>query len=278
MKKRAILTLSAMMATGMLFTGCSSSSSNQKTEKSEEETKYADEQFIKDMSKGLQDRWDLNADDEKKDGYSDIQLQSQEYKDMMLSYIQKELDCIEKYTDEKFKDSKLQEYAVKYINLLKQHKDICQYIPVDYYGKYMDEFTPIYNERSKIIEDLVENYNLTVDEKHQDTLEEFKTNSQLVKDQDALEEAVKNMLANVQFTVSEDDGYGWKTYQGIIENTTGKDISALSVNINLKNAEGVIVETMYDDVSNFTNGSKAQLEFYTDKDFASTEVTANWYE
>lgn len=52
MKKRAILILSAMMATGMLFTGCSSSGNNQKTEKSEEETKYADEQFIKDMSKG----------------------------------------------------------------------------------------------------------------------------------------------------------------------------------------------------------------------------------
>lgn len=36
MKKRAILILSAMMATGMLFTGCSSSGNNQKTEKSED--------------------------------------------------------------------------------------------------------------------------------------------------------------------------------------------------------------------------------------------------
>lgn len=278
MKKRAILILSAMMATGMLFTGCSSSGNNQKTEKSEEETQYADEQFIKDMSKGLQARWDLNAEDEKKDGYDKIELESQEYKDMMLSYIQAELDCIEKYTDEKFKDSKLQEYAVKYINLLKQHKEVCQYIPVDYYGKYLAEFNPIYDERSKIIEDLVENYNLTVDKKHQDTLDEFKTNSQLVKDQDALEESIKNMLANVQFTVSEDDGYGWKTYQGVVENTTGKDFKTFTVNINLKNAEGVIVETMYDDVSNFTNGSKAQFEFSTDKDFASTEVVVNWYE
>ena len=277
MKKRAILILSAMMATGMLFTGCSSSGNNQKTENSEEETKYADKQFIKDMSKGLQARWDLSDADEEKDGYDKIELQSQEYKDMMLSYIKAELDCIEKYTDEKFKDSKLQEYAVKYINLLKQHKDICQYIPVDYYGKYLDEFNPIYDERSKIIEDLVENYNLTVDKKHQDTLDEFKTNSQLVKDKDAMEEAVKNMLANIQFTeVSNEDG--WKTYQGIVENTTGKDISTLNVDINLKNADGVIVETTYDDVSNFTKGAKAQFEFYTDKDFATTEVTASYYE
>lgn len=54
MKKRAILILSAMMATGMLFTGCSSSGNNQKTEKSEEETKYADEQFIKDIADMLE--------------------------------------------------------------------------------------------------------------------------------------------------------------------------------------------------------------------------------
>lgn len=222
MKKRAILILSAMMATGMLFTGCSSSGNNQKTEKSEEETKYADEQFIKDMSKGLQARWDLIDKNEKKD--EEVDPQSQEEKDMTLDCIQAELDCVEKYTDEKFNDSKLQEYAVKYVNLLKQHKDACKYIPVDYYGKYSEELDSIYNERSKIIEDLVENYNLTVDKKHQDTLDEFKTNSQLVKDQDAMEESVKNMLANIQFTeVSNEDG--WKTYQGVVENTTGKDIS-----------------------------------------------------
>ena len=275
MKKRAILILSAMMATGMLFTGCSSSGNNQKTEKSEEETKYADEQFIKDMSKGLQARLDLIDKNEKKD--EEVDSQSQEEKDMTLDCIQAELDCVEKYTDEKFNDSKLQEYAVKYVNLLKQHKDACKYIPVDYYGKYSEELDSIYNERSKIIEDLVENYNLTVDKKHQDTLDEFKTNSQLVKDQDAMEESVKNMLANIQFTeVSNEDG--WKTYQGVVENTTGKDISSLSVDINLKNADGVIVETTYDDVSNFTKGAKAQFEFYTDKDFATTEVTASYYE
>lgn len=275
MKKRAILILSAMMATGMLFTGCSSSGNNQKTEKSEEETKYADEQFIKDMSKGLQARWDLIDKNEKKD--EEVDPQSQEEKDMTLDCIQAELDCVEKYTDEKFNDSKLQEYAVKYVNLLKQHKDACKYIPVDYYGKYSEELDSIYNERSKIIEDLVENYNLTVDKKHQDTLDEFKTNSQLVKDQDAMEESVKNMLANIQFTeVSNEDG--WKTYQGVVENTTGKDISTLNVDINLKNADGIIVETTYDDVSNFTKGAKAQFEFYTDKDFATTEVTASYYE
>ena len=274
-KMKLILLFNCVLCLTLLNLGCSANNSS-KTEK--KEPAYADDQFISDMSKGLQARWTLNEQDEQKEGYDQIELQSDEEKEMMLSYIQAELDYIGKYKDEKFKDSQLQEEALSYINLLNKHTEICDYIPVDYYGKYYDEFESLYNERSKIIEDLVTNYGLTVDEKFQSTLDEFKTNSKLVKEQDALKESIETMLSNIQFTIAEDDGSGWKTYQGIIENTTGKDFTTSSVDINLLNADGVIVETEYDSVSNFTNGAKAQFEFITDKDFTSTQVIANWYE
>lgn len=277
MKKKLIILLTAVMCVGLLSAGCSSNN-NSKNEEKKEEIQYADDQFIKDMSKGLQARWTLNEQDENKEGYDQIDVQSSEYKDMMLSYVQAELDCIEKYKDEKFKDSQLQEKAISYINLLTKHKEVCDYIPVDYYGKYLDEFQSIYNERSKIIEDMANNYGLTVEEKYQSNLDEFKTNSQLVQEQDALQNSITNMLNNIQFQEVNDDGYGWKTYQAVVENTSGKDFSEFSVNINLLNADGVIVETQYDQVSNFANGAKAQFEFMTDKDFTSTQVTANWYE
>ena len=277
MKKKLIILLTAVMCVGLLSAGCSSNS-NSKNEEKKEEIQYADDQFIKDMSKGLQARWTLNEQDENKEGYDQIDVQSSEYKDMMLSYVQAELDCIEKYKDEKFKDSQLQEKAISYINLLTKHKEVCDYIPVDYYGKYLDEFQSIYDERSKIIEDMANNYGLTVEEKFQSNLDEFKTNSQLVQEQDALQNSITNMLNNIQFQEVNDDGYGWKTYQAVVENTSGKDFSEFSVNINLLNADGVIVETQYDQVSNFSNGAKAQFEFMTDKDFTSTQVTANWYE
>lgn len=277
MKKKLIILLTAVMCVGLLSAGCSSNN-NSKNEEKKEEIQYADDQFIKDMSKGLQARWTLNEQDENKEGYDQIDVQSSEYKDMMLSYVQAELDCIEKYKDEKFKDSQLQEKAISYINLLTKHKEVCDYIPVDYYGKYLDEFQSIYNERSKIIEDMANNYGLIVEEKYQSNLDEFKTNSQLVQEQDALQNSITNMLNNIQFQEVNDDGYGWKTYQAVVENTSGKDFSEFSVNINLLNADGVIVETQYDQVSNFANGAKAQFEFMTDKDFTSTQVTANWYE
>ena len=231
MKKKLIILLTAVMCVGLLSAGCSSNN-NSKNEEKKEEIQYADDQFIKDMSKGLQARWTLNEQDENKEGYDQIDVQSSEYKDMMLSYVQAELDCIEKYKDEKFKDSQLQEKAISYINLLTKHKEVCDYIPVDYYGKYLDEFQSIYNERSKIIEDMANNYGLTVEEKYQSNLDEFKTNSQLVQEQDALQNSITNMLNNIQFQEVNDDGYGWKTYQAVVENTSGKDFSEFSVNIN----------------------------------------------
>lgn len=276
MKKATVLLASCMIGTGLLFTGCSGS---QQESKQEEEIHYADEDFVKDMAKGLEARWTLNEQDESKEEYDAIDLQSSEYKDMMISYINAELDCIGKYKDEKFEDSKLQEEAISYINLLNDHIEICDYIPVDYYGKYLEEFQPIYDGRSKIIQDMADNYGLTVSDKFQSNLDEFKTNSKLVQEKDAQEQAIDSMLSNITFEEVPDEYAGdWKTYQGVVENTTGSDFSTFAVNINLLNADGVIVETAYDQVSNFTNGAKAQFEFSTDKEFTSTEVTVQYYE
>lgn len=131
MRRRVLwLALSCVLGTGVLFTGCSSSDTNKRTTKEvastdepeEEEVYYADEDFIADMGKGLEARWTLNDADEEKEGYDEIQEQSDEWKKMMVSYIDAELDIIGKYTDEKFEDSNLQELAIKYVNLLKNIK------------------------------------------------------------------------------------------------------------------------------------------------------------
>lgn len=71
---------------------------------------------------------------------------------------------------------------------------------------------------------------------------------------------------------------GWKTYQTIIENTTGLDFNTFNININLLDENGVIVESVWEQVNNFNNGAKVQVEFSTDKEFASTEVTGDWWE
>ena len=71
MKKATVLLASCMIGTGLLFTGCSGS---QQESKQEEEIRYADEDFVKDMAKGLEARWTLNEQDESKEGYDAIDL------------------------------------------------------------------------------------------------------------------------------------------------------------------------------------------------------------
>lgn len=277
MKKKIVVILAMALSISVVVTGCSGNTNSpgkSTKDQSVEEVYYADEDFVKDMSKGLQARWELIAEDEN----DETDPQSEEFQTMTLKYIQAELDCIEKYKDEKFENIELQEKAITYIKLLTKHKEICEYIPVDYYGKYLEEYEDIYNERSKIIADMVTDYGLSVDEKYQSTLDEFKTNSKLVKEQDALKDAVASMLEKVEFQETTSDGSGWKTYQGTIENNTGKDFSTLDITINLLDSEGVIVETTYDNIGNFTDGSKAHIEFTTDKEFTSTQLSAQWYD
>ncbi len=202
------------------------------------------------MSKGLQARWKLNKEDEAKVGFDEILVNSEEYQEMMNNYIQAELDYVEKYQNEKFEDSNLQEIAVKYVNLLKQHKDACQYMTDDY-DKYLEEF--------------------------QQTLNDFLTNSQLVTEQENAEAAIQKMIDTIQFEEVEDNG-GYKTYRAVVENTTGIDFDTLNITINLLNSDGVIVETAYDNVSAFAQGAKVQFEFMTDKEFTSTQVSVDWWE
>lgn len=265
LKKLIIIGLSCLV-----LSGCTSE------EPVAEETTYADQEFLSDMSNGLQTRWKLNEDDEAKEGYDEILVNSEEYQKMMNNYIQAELNLVEKYQNEKFEDSNLQEIAVKYVNLLKQHKDACQYLTVNY-DKYLEEFQPIYNERSKIISQMVNDYGMTVEEEYQQTLNEFLTNSQIVTEQENAENAIQKMIDTIQFEEVEDNG-GYKTYQAVVENTTGIDFDTLNITINLLNIDGVIVETTYDTVSAFAQGAKVQFEFMTDKEFVSTQVSVDWWE
>ena len=277
-KKKIANVVLGGLALLLLLSGCTDNNSVDKEKEDEEEiVQYADEAFIKDMSKGLQERWKLTEKDEEKEGYEDSLVNSEEYKNMMISYIDAELDIIGKYTDEKFENSNLKELAIKYINLLNQHKEICQYITVDY-AKYEEEFTPVYNERSKVISQMVADYKMTVSEEYQSTLDDFLAKSTLVKEEEAQKEEIEKMIEAVTFELTNDDGYGWRTYQGIIENTTGIDFSNMSFSINLLDSDGVIVETTYDQIATFGRGAKARLEFMTDKEFISTQITADWWE
>lgn len=251
-----ILMLSLILSFGVL-TGCSSSSSD--------EVKYADQDFIKSMSKGLEARWALT--DKAPDGASTIEE--------MQSYIQAELDELSQYETATFEDTKLQEKAIKYINILKDSYENANYYLSD---KDYDKWQEYIDQRAVLIKDFVDNYGLTVSDKYQSNLDEFISNGKSVETKSAQEEAINKLVDSLNFKMSEDDGYGWKTYTATLENTSDYDISDLGLEINLLDKEGTIIGSEYANANNVKKGQKAKLEFSTDEDFDKLETTISYYE
>lgn len=252
----AIISLALILSLGIL-SGCSSSSSD--------EVRYEDQNFIKSISKGLEARWAL-TDNKASDEATTIKE--------MQSYIQAELDELSRYETAAFKDTKLQEKALKYINVLKDSYENVNYALSD---KDYDKWQEYVDERAVLIKDFVENYGLTVNKKNQATLDEFISNGKAVETKSEQEEAIKKLVNDLDFKVT-DDEYGWKTYTATLENTTDYDIVELSLTINLLDKEGTIIGSQYAVANNVSKGQKANLEFETDDEFDKLETTISYFE
>ena len=251
-----ILVLCALM-TVCLF-GCSNTSQEEKT---------YDDAFLSDFVKGLCSRWDYSSQNENNANISEAELYA--------GLVDKELNVLEKYTGKKFADSLLQERAISYINLLKQQKESLSYYSVDY-NKYSELWQVAYNERTQAISAFIKDYGLTFPDKYKDTVEELLTNAKVVDEDEAFNEACQKMVDGINFEI-EESSYGYNTYSAIVENTTEKTISSFWIDINLLDADGVIIETQYASAENIAPGQKARLEFMTDKDFASYELNPEYY-
>lgn len=66
-------------------------------------------------------------------------------------------------------------------------------------------------------------------------------------------------------------------YEAVIENITDKTFEYFSIDINLLDVDGVIIESNYCSVNNFEPGKKAKIEFSTDAKFEKYELTSDYY-
>ena len=89
---------------------------------------------------------------------------------------------------------------------------------------------------------------------------------------------LSSLLVNsIEFELKE-DVEGYKTYSAVVENTTDINFEFINLEINLLDADGVIVESTNSNINNFNSGSKARFEFDTMEDFDSYDIVASWAE
>ncbi len=271
--KRKFNSLACVVLCGsLLLSGCSSIG-NADSESSQT-TQYADQNFIKSLSTGLESRWQLSDKfdaEHAKNNTADV-IDVDEY----TTLINTELNAINQYKNAEFQDSKLQEKALSYINALNDSLQALNYINSDP-EKYITLWESAYNNRSTLIKNFVENYGLTVDDKYQSTLNEFISNAQAVSEKEKQKKMIDKLVNSMKFELAEDD-YGYRTYTATVQNNTGLNFSTFDININLLDNDGTIVETNYDSISQFNNGATAKFKFSTDVNFSSTQVSTSYYE
>lgn len=244
-----------------VITGCGSGSST--TESTG--PNYADKEFLADLGKALESRWEYN------DKNVDM-----DQKELIANSIDIELKILDEYRNKQFKDSNLQEKAIAYINQLNEGKELLSTYGSDSFYMNWDNF---YGERTKALLFLTDNFDIPIDEKYNSIVEEMRAlGTEVQKNQEA-EEAINSIFTNVTFEYEQKDYDGdYKTYVAVIENTSGFDIKHVNGTINLIDAEGVVLNTEYLNTDNWKNTQKHRFEFMTDKKFEKTDITVDYFE
>ncbi|VEE22033.1 Uncharacterised protein [Streptococcus equinus] len=240
----------------LVLVGCSKKT-NEKT--------YYDDKFMSSLAKGLEARWDYvdnNDDDESKKFYT--------------TAIQKELDEVNKYSDLSFKDSKLQEAAISYINSLKKCKETARTFGADsFYEKWSDA----YDNRTEVLNKINKIKKIKVSKANQSNLDELLASGKEVQNNNKAKEQVNNLINSLSFAKDEENSFEeYGEYTATVTNNTELIIEDLSVVAKLKNDQGVVVDEAYLSLNNWTPNETRQVEFGTDKTFSTIEYSIDYIE
>lgn len=245
-----------------------------------EKCKYeqtVDGQFIRELSKGLVDRWDYSEEGYLKEFDKEFDdMESSEYMEYLKKCVNYELDKVNDFQAKEFLDEALGEKALRYIESLNNGLAAIDYYSMDNI-KYNVLWNDVYSTRVLLIRDFVNNHGLVVDEAHQKTLDEFITNASIVDEQNALDEAINSMVDGYTHE-AKDNGYGNISYTVNMENTTDVTFEYFGCSVDVLDENGTIIFTGYTgEIKQFEPGQKAQLDVYTGVQGASLKFHPNYY-
>lgn len=217
-----------------------------------------DGQYLREMAKGLMERWDQNDSDENSGALAEDEGKCD------ANYCDIELKHIESFYDKEFDNKDLEEDAKSYIDLVRQAKDATQYENVDY-TKFSTEWSDIYSQRTILLQKFVSDYKLTVDEKYQDTLDGILTDAEASQNLNKMKEDIQNMADSFIIDSTTPDETGYKEFSITMTNTTSYTFDYFYLDINLLDTNGNIVESgSSDQVTNWTPNQSATVDVYFD--------------
>lgn len=266
MRKLFCLLLASIMALALISCGGNDASSG-----SSAPIEYADEDFVSDVASALEDRWD-NSDKMEVDS---MDTESGEFVNAMTTLADGEIETLSKYRTATFKDGQLQELAIKYLNNLDKAKEVVAKLPSDFMNASV-EWDAVYNERTTMIQTLLDKYGLKVSDKYADTLSEITANANSVAKKDEEKEKVEKLAASLKFEEQKEDWDTYSTYTTKFKNDTGLNFEYLSFQIDLLDKDDTVIEQQTVWFDNVADGKSYSGDFMTDAKFDHYKVTAEY--
>lgn len=231
-------------------------------------SKYVDDKAMSVIAAGFERRSDViesNANDDDPHSTENIQ-----------EAIEAEIKNDKELKNARFKDSKMQQDVITYLNLLDDQFKVTE----DYSqssADYYEEWNKVYDKRSAQLKKLVDNYGLEVGEKYKDDFNDLIKNGKSVAEKTRYEDAINSLIQGANFEKS-DDGYGLYTYTAVVENTSGISFSNVSLTLALYDADDIKAEETYADTSSWTPGEKVKFEAMSDVDAARVVASVSNYD
>lgn len=258
MKQLSIFLLSAVLALGV--SACSNAE--------EQGPDYADDEAMEIVANGLEERSDI-VDRQMTEGTTGEATSYEEA-------VQAELDCVNPLKDRQFEDSELQEKVIAYINVLNDSLDVLDSYPTSD-AQFLIKWTEVYDERTAIINNFVENYGLELDEQYQSVLDELAANGAAATKRSEVESALNGLVESMVFEQI-DEGYGNFTYTATAQNTTDINFGNVSLVLSLYDDAGVKAKETYVSTNSWPAGETVRFEAWSDMAAAQVKITVNYYE
>lgn len=232
------------------------------------EPEYADEEAMSVIAEGLQKRFDVLDQQEKN--------KEEDSAKNLKKAVQAEIDNDKSLKSSQFKNSKMQEDVISYLNLVDDSMDV-----LDKYGynttRYDEQWNKVYDKRTAQLKKLVDKYGLNVDSAHQDDFKELVANGTSVQKENDVKDSIEGLLNNVTFDKS-DEGPGYYEYSAVIENTTKYSFKNVSLILALYDSNGVKAEEAYASTNSWVPGEKVKFEADSDVDAAQVKPSFQYYD
>lgn len=231
------------------------------------EPDFADDEVVRVLAHSLEKRFELA--DEQEEAVTPIDA------DYYADCVEVELDSMKPFKDRLFEDSELQEMTISYINLLEDAIDLTEMYPVDSL-EFLNEWQNIYDERTSLLKQFVNDYGLQVKTEYEDTLDALLINANAVEERAGIEESLNKLIDSIAFEKQVDE-FGFVTYVATAENTSGIDLEHVSLLLALYDEEGVRVEEAHANTSSWPSGETVRFEAFSDVDAAEIKVSLDYY-